>query len=41
MMFGAMGNTDHAESVRMIHTALKGRRDDVFAGNEVRLARGA
>ena len=22
MMFGAMGNTDHDESVRMIHTAL-------------------
>jgi aryl-alcohol dehydrogenase-like predicted oxidoreductase len=22
MMLGAMGNTDHGESIRMIHTAL-------------------
>ena len=33
MMFGAMGNTDHDESVRMIHTALD-------AGHQLRRHRG-
>ncbi|HEY2063816.1 aldo/keto reductase [Amycolatopsis sp. NBC_01480] len=39
MMFGAMGNTDHDESVRMIHTALDGGINfvdtaDVYSGGE-------
>ncbi|MFI5606322.1 aldo/keto reductase [Amycolatopsis sp. NPDC051903] len=39
MMFGAMGNTDHDESVRMIHTALDAGVDfldtaDVYSGGE-------
>jgi aryl-alcohol dehydrogenase-like predicted oxidoreductase len=39
MMFGAMGNTDHAESVRMIHTALDAGINfvdtaDVYSGGE-------
>lgn len=39
MMFGAMGNTDHDESVRMIHTALDAGINlvdtaDVYSGGE-------
>jgi aryl-alcohol dehydrogenase-like predicted oxidoreductase len=39
MMFGAMGNTDHEESVRMIHTALDAGINfvdtaDVYSGGE-------
>ncbi|MET8611748.1 aldo/keto reductase [Streptomyces misionensis] len=39
MMFGAMGNTDHDESVRMIHTALEAGVNlidtaDVYSGGE-------
>jgi aryl-alcohol dehydrogenase-like predicted oxidoreductase len=39
MMFGAMGNTDHDESVRMIHTALDAGVNfvdtaDVYSGGE-------
>ncbi|WP_328606475.1 aldo/keto reductase [Amycolatopsis sp. NBC_00345] len=39
MMFGAMGNTSHDESVRMIHTALDGGINfvdtaDVYSGGE-------
>jgi aryl-alcohol dehydrogenase-like predicted oxidoreductase len=39
MMFGAMGNTDHDESIRMIHTALEAGINfidtaDVYSGGE-------
>src|SRR3979411_132536 len=39
MMFGAMGNTDHNESVRMIHSALDAGINfvdtaDVYSGGE-------
>src|ERR1700748_1861534 len=39
MMFGAMGNSDHDESVRMIHAALDGGINvvdtaDVYSGGE-------
>src|SRR5262245_4819639 len=39
MMFGAMGNTDHDESIRMIHTALDAGVNlidtaDVYSGGE-------
>ncbi|MFE2185845.1 aldo/keto reductase, partial [Streptomyces sp. NPDC059455] len=39
MMFGAMGNTDHGECVRMIHTALDAGINiidtaDVYSGGE-------